>query len=328
MLPDGRNVLLSICIPTFNRCRYLKVSAAYWLEQLGPFAGRAELIIADNGSEDGTVEWLRSSGAGTKFQMNERGRNIGFNASVYDLVSHHATGEFVWVCGDDDYLNPGGLTEVMRALEGHREQDHFHLNTQFIPNDHLPDLEREDPRQSSHIHLSGADFSSGTVARTSEIVGRNGEDFSGLYSSIWRRTMALEALSGEFVTVEPFHSLGATLPYAVFVARYRLQQVCFCIGTPVLTVSHSVSWPQYASLFRLKIRPDLCDLYEKNGVLAAALREMRSDLLEHWPLAYLDLWRHRDRAHGFGFGGYLLRRIWSGRFWRELFRAFWCDFLP
>jgi glycosyltransferase involved in cell wall biosynthesis len=324
-------VLLSICIPTFNRCRYLRVSATYWLEQLErlePWADRAELIVADNGSEDGTVEWLRSCRTAVTFKFIERERNIGFNASVYDLIARQATGEFVWVCGDDDYLNPGALAVVMSALEGNPRQDHFYLRTQFIPGDHLPDLEQEDPRQSRHVRQAKAGISDGPVARTLEIVGRDGEDFSGLYSSIWRRSIAIEALSGEFLTVEPFRSLEATVPYAVFVARCRLQQACHCIGTPILTVAHSISWPHYAALFRLKIRPELCDLYEENGAPRAALRETRAELLDHWPRAYVELCRHRDQAHGFSFGGYIRRRLFSGRFWTELFRAFWCDFLP
>ena len=321
-------MLLSICIPTFNRCRHIRLSASYGLEQLGPFAGRAELIVADNGSDDGTAAWLRSRGGAAGFRVVERGKNIGFNASVYDLVAKQAAGEFVWVCGDDDYLQPGGLAEVMRALERNRELDHVYVNTRFIPRDHLPDLEREDPRESPFACEPRKDLPSGKIAETIELVGKGGEDFSGFYSSIWRRSMALEALSGEFRTGEPFRSLEATLPCAVFVARHRLHQPCYIIGMPVLTVSHSISWPQYASLFRLKILPELCDLYEENGAAGSALQAKRDELLNHWPLAYVDLWRHRDQAHDFSFGRYLGRRLGSGRFWKELFRALWCDLLP
>jgi glycosyltransferase involved in cell wall biosynthesis len=323
-------MLLSVCIPTFNRCGYLRLSVRYWLEQMAPFAGRVELIVADNASTDDTIAVLESHRNVEALRVVRRPLNLGFNASTYDLVVNQAAGEYIWVCGDDDYLNPGGLAEIVSAIETHRHEEHFYVTTQFIPSDCALDIAVEDPRDSPHVRGPQGDRSSRRVSRTGEILKFDGGGFSGFYSSIWKRPLAVEALSGEFCRRDPFKSLEATLPYAVFIARHRLEKPCHCIGRPILTVAHTVSWPQYASLFRLRMMPDLYDLYQKNGVPEASLKRYRLELLDHWPLLFVDLVRRRRdlSVPGSFFTGYVLRRLLVPRFWKELFRALWCDLLP
>ena len=108
-------MLLSVCIPTWNRSSFIRLSARYWLEQIAPFADRVELIIADNASTDDTVVVLDSLRELGSFRLIRRPQNLGFNRSTFDLVAAQAVGDFVWVCGDDDYLNRGALAEVISA---------------------------------------------------------------------------------------------------------------------------------------------------------------------------------------------------------------------
>jgi glycosyltransferase involved in cell wall biosynthesis len=322
-------MLLSLCIPTYNRCAFIRVSARSWLEQLKPLADRVELIIADNASGDETVSVLESYQKICAFQLIRRPRTLTFNESTHDLVTARAQGQYVWVCGDDDYPEPNALREVVAALEAHPGQDHFYITTQFIPHDHAPDVAKEDPRRSAYVHRPAA-VSSGIVRETKEILRMEGGGFSGFYSSIFRRELAGEALSGDFCRNAPFTSLEATLPYSVYIARHRLTQPCYRIGEPLLTVVHSISWPQYASLFRLKTLPDLYDLYAANGVDPQVLQKHREELLDHWPRNFIDLFRrrHQQPRQPFSFPGFLLRYSVRGRFWKELFRAIWCDLLP
>ena len=323
-------MLLSVCIPTWNRSSFIRLSAKYWLEQMAPLADRVELIIADNASTDDTIEVLESYRDQEPLKLVRRPKNLGFNGSTYDLVTAQAQGEFVWVCGDDDYLNAGALAEVVAAIESNRDQDHFFIATQFVPADHAPNPAREDPRESASLHREGCDSSNGLVARTAEILELDAGDFSGFYSSIWRRSLAVEALSGEFHTRESFTTLEATLPYAVFVARRRLGQPCYRLGRrPMLTVVHTVSWPQYAPLFRLKMLPDLYELYRQQGISRAVLRRHQRELLDHWPRAFVELWRHRQQLLvPFSFGGYILKHSIELKFWSELIRYIWCDLIP
>ena len=264
-------MLLSVCIPTFNRLPFLRCAVSYWLEQMAPLDDRVELIIADNASPDGTAAWLTAQQAVHDFRFIERPCNLDFNLSTHDLVAQQARGDYIWVCGDDDYLQPGGLAQVIAALKANPGQDHFSIGTQFIPHDHAPDVTRSDPRLSPHARRT-SEPSSRPLARTAELLEFDAGSFTGFYSSIWRRAQAIEALSGEFYIKAPFETLESTLPYGVFIARHRLDMPCYRITGPILTVVHSISWPQYASLFRLKIMPELHDLLEKQGVSPTVLK--------------------------------------------------------
>lgn len=52
--------LLSICIPTYNRSRYLQVSLAALIEQSESFHSDIEIVVSDNASTDNTEESMNT----------------------------------------------------------------------------------------------------------------------------------------------------------------------------------------------------------------------------------------------------------------------------
>lgn len=51
----NKKPLLSICIPTYNRSRYLAVSLNNIIKHANTFYGEIEIIISDNASTDDTA---------------------------------------------------------------------------------------------------------------------------------------------------------------------------------------------------------------------------------------------------------------------------------
>lgn len=110
------SVLLSICIPTFNRCAYLRellpqiIRQACELEQ----GGRVEILVSDNASSDGTEAYCRSLNAGAiTYFRNEV--NIGGDRNFLACVDR-AKGEYVWLFGDDELIEEEGVSRVVGAL--------------------------------------------------------------------------------------------------------------------------------------------------------------------------------------------------------------------
>ena len=56
--------LVSFCVPTYNRCRYLASLLESLLVQLADLPFSYELVIADNGSTDATAETIAASPPG------------------------------------------------------------------------------------------------------------------------------------------------------------------------------------------------------------------------------------------------------------------------
>ena len=110
--------LLSICIPTFNRLKYLcellptiiaEVAEANRVE------ARVELLVSDNASTDGTEAYVRGH-VHPWLVYRRNPTNIGCDRNLLACVAH-ARGDYVWLLGDDDLLESGGLARVLDALE-------------------------------------------------------------------------------------------------------------------------------------------------------------------------------------------------------------------
>lgn len=105
---------VDIVVVTYNRLLYLKECVRSIRENTDYPYGK--LIVVDNHSADGTVEWLKEQGEQGHlvpiFAKKNLGRpgglNLGVEATSTDIVA---------ISDDDAWYNPGWLTACMRILE-------------------------------------------------------------------------------------------------------------------------------------------------------------------------------------------------------------------
>jgi len=107
---------VSICIPTYNRCSYLKTL----LEQICPLITRAadqgqvEVCISDNGSNNGTGALLQEFDEKFSFLACRRNdENQGFGRNLWETAAM-AKGEHIYFTGDDDLFLDNAI-EVLLA---------------------------------------------------------------------------------------------------------------------------------------------------------------------------------------------------------------------
>ena len=107
---------LTIAIPTYNRLQKLKRTLA---QVLTLSEGKpVEVLVSDNGSTDGTREYLQSmSQAGVRCYFNEE--NLGCDRNFLNCFDK-ANGEYVMLLGDDDLLLEKGLCSILEAIEKNR----------------------------------------------------------------------------------------------------------------------------------------------------------------------------------------------------------------
>ncbi|MEO8514189.1 MAG: glycosyltransferase [Ignavibacteria bacterium] len=102
------NELISIFVVTYNRLEYLKKCVNSLLTSIK--GAKYEIIIWDNNSTDGTVEYLRSINNGS-IRIHYNDTNIGTNAKHY--VTEMCKGEYI-VGIDDDVIDfPGNWLIAM-----------------------------------------------------------------------------------------------------------------------------------------------------------------------------------------------------------------------
>jgi glycosyltransferase involved in cell wall biosynthesis len=95
--------ILSICIPTYNRARYLRTLLSTLAEQLADFPHTFELVISDNASPDGTQEVIAAFEAQLPIRHFRQTENVGGFVN-WNFVMSEARGEFVMYLADDDVV--------------------------------------------------------------------------------------------------------------------------------------------------------------------------------------------------------------------------------
>lgn len=107
-------IRLSICIPTYNRGAYLSDLLDSILEQ---WIDGLQVVISDNGSTDDTraviARWEKLV---PSLKVIWHPVNIGPDRNFLSVVEA-ATGEFCWLMGSDDRIEPGGIARVMSAID-------------------------------------------------------------------------------------------------------------------------------------------------------------------------------------------------------------------
>lgn len=117
--------LLTIAIPTYNRKKYLDKALRSIYSQ---YDARVEVIVSDNCSEDGTMDFVQNCYPEVIYFRNEE--NVGMEnfKRCYD----HAKGKFVLLLGDDDIVVDGKLRIILDFLESNHDLKMVFLNHSFF----------------------------------------------------------------------------------------------------------------------------------------------------------------------------------------------------
>jgi glycosyltransferase involved in cell wall biosynthesis len=130
---------LIIYIPTYNRLSKLDNCLKIISREINGYESRVKVFVSNNGSTDGTLEFLKNfNDEWLVIQSHESNQEAFLNIiNVYDLP---IKGKFVWVIGDDDYLMPGSITELLFYIENCPDIDFIFCNTAAFPGDQSDEI--------------------------------------------------------------------------------------------------------------------------------------------------------------------------------------------
>jgi glycosyltransferase involved in cell wall biosynthesis len=123
---------VSVLLTCFNHIRYLP--AAYEAVLSQTFTDY-EIIAIDDGSTDGTREWLSARPEPIKRIFNEK--NLGTYASLNVALSK-ANGTYIAILNDDDLWAPDKLAKQVALLDANAEIGLVHTDGSFIDADGKP----------------------------------------------------------------------------------------------------------------------------------------------------------------------------------------------
>lgn len=128
-------MILSICIPTYNRAVCLNKTLNIWASQIheGHFEESIEINISDNGSPDNTqaiIHAFKTENPDIVVTSVKNEVNLGPDKN-YLRAMHMAHGDYSILWSDDDYLRDGALNYIFKTLEQNPEIN-FYLSNRNI----------------------------------------------------------------------------------------------------------------------------------------------------------------------------------------------------
>ncbi len=314
--------LVSICIFTYNRARYLEEALSCLVEQIDETDQSVEIVVSDNCSTDGTKAVAEAYQARRSYIVYSRNaENIGSNSNLIKSVIL-AHGRYAWLFCDDDLIGPGTLKKILDVIANNSDIYAIYLNYGAWSIDmgrQIADVRQkiqEDRRVSSGqdlLQLAGLSV--------------------GLASSLIVRRE-------EFLQTDLEAYIDTWLPHVWGVYAMAISHPCYYIGVPHLMrrvgnpTTANVVWPLLYTLYFPKILNDLVQRgYSRRDIdhlqrellrtsVVSPLLSLRHAPIEirrqfhvptfirlHW--RYPEFWYHTMPT--------LVFRVWL---WKILFRLF------
>tara|TARA_B100001029_G_scaffold177945_1_gene183574 strand:- start:528 stop:1523 length:996 start_codon:yes stop_codon:yes gene_type:complete len=126
-------VLISICIPTYNRpSTLINCLNSLSLQTEKQF----EVCISDNCSDENIQKLIRPFKKKLKIRFNRNKKNLGFALNLLK-VSNMAKGDFIWFLGDDDLIVRDGIKTLKNMIKKNKTCDFFWINSYYLDKNYL-----------------------------------------------------------------------------------------------------------------------------------------------------------------------------------------------
>lgn len=107
----------SIVILTYNQLNYTKLCIESVFKATSPIRTPYELIVVDNASTDGTIEYLKGLETAKQIHVIYNKENVGFPKGNNQAAAV-ATGQHICLLNNDTILTNGWLEDLLRVLRG------------------------------------------------------------------------------------------------------------------------------------------------------------------------------------------------------------------
>ena len=285
--------LLSICIPTYNRCQYLRKCLVSIASCEGLNYSEIEICVSDNNSTDDTADVIKVFSKDLNIKYFHQEKNLGFGKNFINVVSM-ATGEFVWMIGDDDLLMTDSISKVIKLIKSNREIDFFYVNA-------FEDFSKytlnKEVYYRSEVENSLKAFSKAGHSKVLPFFKLINPKYShdllgGIYLSVFRRdkwNKEVSQLSAyEFYEESQFVNLQNTFPQLiVFAAAFSKSKAYYSSVPHIITTGEARHWATLYPMVRSIRLIEALEVYRTNGLPIFNYIISKNNLLKYF---FLDVY--------------------------------------
>lgn len=286
--------LLSICIPTFNRARYLENCLESIRHSLVESNLHVEICISDNASVDNTsgVVALASHTLPVKYRRNTV--NLGMAQNFLDVVAM-AKGDYVWLIGDDDLLMPDGIGKLLKLIDEYPEVDFFYVNANHLNANYIDSYLH--PFNIKNLPGSMERFSKASSSRLLNFFELVSPEVSfdflgGIFLSVFRRDKWMQSThvlnAAALKSPATFSHFDNTFPHLKIWANAFRSSKAFLNADPLIVCITGVrEWAPMSPMIMSVRLPEALRIYRECGMgwwrytycMNYALRNFSADLV-------------------------------------------------
>jgi glycosyltransferase involved in cell wall biosynthesis len=274
---DGKDILLSVCISTYNRSRWLRLGLAKVLVEFFPHMDQCEILVVDNTSTDDTPEVLGAFAQSFPIRVHRNEQNVGMLGNLA-VTATLARGKHVWILGDDDFIADGIAPKILNILARHPALPLVYLNYAYSHGDLPGDLHEVKSFIQSGTPLVPVPQDVRDLTKNISVVNEN--FFTSIYALIFRKDHAVGAYTQD-TSGRPFSNLVTCVPTTAYVISRMFDEMAYFVSQPALCVSLAVSWMRYAPLYHLERYPDMFQGALQHGAPPEGILALQEKLFPH-----------------------------------------------
>ena len=252
--------LLTIAIPTYNRDNLLKLSLGRVIEAAKGFEEFVEIVVSNNCSNDNTESVINEAQKLYPIKYFKNTENIGFNYNYIKLIDEYASGSYCWVLGDDDFLYPNAIKEIVGVLLNSQDISFINLKFDFKTLDAIT-TETENVIQNQRIK--------GRCSTFNQLISSEGIPGNLMFtfiSSVIFKNDLMKLVDKSEIERESWSSFYNCFPHSYFYAKIMKDKRAYVFDSALITaVVHDKAWNSLLWSLYLKFIPELHNHYAING---------------------------------------------------------------
>ena len=305
------NILLSICIPTYNGGGKLRVALNALFNALNDYTD-IEIIVSDNCSNDNTFDVLSDFSINSQFRFYRNSENIGFNRNMFLLVDKYAKGKFCWVIGDDDFVDSNSLFYIRQILLNENiEYLSLNYRLEYFSN---YKLQLENKGEDFFFKKLSFAKSIDINAKDSNVLG------TFMSSSIFLREKIL-VFDKSIFSDNSWDNYYSTFPNAYLMCSLFHKSKSGSIITPIFTaLIHEKSWDDKMDLIRFEYLPQLYKYCINIGIVPNELKNNKR-IIQESILGRMFFFLKRKQIQNFPFILFFKSLLWSSFYsfiWKKI----------
>ena len=267
-------MLLSICIPTFNRSEKLDNCLNSILISKEQHHSDFEVCIADNNSSDNTKKIVDKYKNTLNINYHKNSENLGFARNATKVVSL-AKGKFTWLVGDDDLILPRALKSLLQILRTNPDIEIFFINSYYLNSQYLDNFAK--PFNTKNIKLN--ELNSLSKVKNNKIVNFwdlidphvSWEFLIGIFLIVFKTSKWLESSKRVDVKKLEEKKIWSNFENTCFFPivnayAFKNSKAFICAEPLSVNIIGFREWKNYYELVEIIRLPELLDFYRKEGL--------------------------------------------------------------